>query len=213
MGNKKFAFNPFEGDKAVSCEEDIVFYIDDIKPEIITTVVEMYNSGSSVEAIGKYLDKADGVLLEESEYITEQISNYLKLAGDTQEETPVQVEVVTVKATKESEIGKIDPVTTEEKKIVIKGQEENPVNIPAKVDGRKNRQPRTAQVSATTKVQSPEDYLKLLEEKMLLTKTLATIQAPEIPIGVSKQGRELMLELNKEMTGMISKFMEKIQTM
>jgi len=209
MGNRKFTYSPETGDNAVSEGDSIVFYIDDIKPEIITTVVEMYNSGSSVEQLGKYLDKADGVTLEESEYITEQITNYLKLAGDTQEETPVDGLTVT------AESGAISAGKGEVTNMTMPTeQKEAPVeNIPGKVDGRKNRQPRTAQVSATTKVQSPEDYLKLLEEKMLLTKTLATIQAPEIPTGVSKQGRELMLELNKEMTGMISKFMEKIQTM
>src|ERR1035437_2297836 len=87
MANKELLFQPDLGDKAISdTNGDVVLYIEDIKIEAITHIVEMWNENKTVKEIQHWLDKeAKGVTLDESGYIVEQLEAWCKLSGDTAE--------------------------------------------------------------------------------------------------------------------------------
>lgn len=184
---KKWLFNPAAGDTTIAAEgtDEIVMYIEDLNKEVVSHIVEMHNTGSSVEEIHKFLDKDLRVTLEESDYVVEQILTFQKLYED--EESTVIVP--------EAEVSK-EPAATQEK-----------------VTSTRKKREVKAQVAATDKVITPEDYIELLKEKIVLCEVIGGAKLPEIPTGVSKSSRELMIELNKEYKTLINKYMVLIQQM
>lgn len=83
-------------------------------------------------------------------------------------------------------------------------------NAPVKESVIKTTRQRRITDSVSAKV-SPSDYLKILQEKMDIVRLLDAVEMPEIPTALTKANRDIMIEFQKEHTGLIAKYMEKIQ--
>lgn len=78
---------------------------------------------------------------------------------------------------------------------------------------RKQRETKTATTTTGNKSISPQDYIKMLEEKIELTKLLSNITAPEIPDELTKAGRELLIRFCQDHNKLIVDYIESIQTL
>jgi len=59
--------------------------------------------------------------------------------------------------------------------------------------------------------QSTSEFIKVMEEKIEMVKILDQVSMPELPGGMTKGNRDIMVEFQKEQAALIAKFMERIQ--
>lgn len=200
VNKMKWSYNPDQGDNAISEVEDgdIVIYPDNINKEVLVEVVQMWNDNKSVADIREVLDKHESVTLDEADFVIEQIESYIKL-GDKQ-----------IEKNGTTEIGVVGAAIAE---AVLRKEEASKLPVVEGSKVKKTRQPRTTVTGATNGTVNPDDYLKQLEEKMVLTKALIGVVLPEIPTGVSKVGREILIELHKQHSILIANCIANIQKM
>ena len=212
----KWIFSPEAGDKAISTappEYDIVFYIDNIKPEVITRIVEIQNdfcNSDFLAPIEVYLLDESDVDQEEREFILENIINYVNIKKVEEQQivppvTEVQKEPVVSQAPIILEI----PVTNIA--AIIPGFATEP-GSPAPVEKQKRAWVRkTTDTKAPVKMQSTEDFIKIMQEKIEMARMLDSVELPELPGSMTKANRDVMVEFQKEHAAMIAKYMQKIQ--
>lgn len=96
MGNTRQQIQWAVGDGAISevGTDDPVFYIDDIKPDIIVAICKAWNEGLTVKEIGKMLDKMDDISMEETEYVEDQLTKYEKLMSTTPEKVETEGTII-----------------------------------------------------------------------------------------------------------------------
>ena len=87
---------------------------------------------------------------------------------------------------------------------VIMGTENAPIE-------KKTRQRRITDGKASIKIQSTDDFIKIMQEKIEMVRILDAVSSPDIPLSFSKTNREIMLEFQKEHGALVSKYMERIQ--
>jgi hypothetical protein len=187
----KFLYNPQEGDQAISDSEDnIVFFVDQIAPEVITGIVDMWNQDISLETLLKTVYKnTDQVSPDEYEYIKEQIEAYIAL--DKQEEETIMEDTAQVKETA--------GVTGNE---VVNKSIEAIKNVPqeviekaaASVGVKKGPKPKSNGQKIDAK-----SLIEQMQEKIALISYIDTIQVEDLPAGtkVSKESREIILTLQR----------------
>lgn len=202
-----------ETDSAITEEGtgDIIMYVEDIHPEIVTEVKEMWNDSCSLAKVEKYLDKEiDGNRLtpDEKEFLMENLQSYYAMKGEG------IVITTTVTGPEEQFPNNMDK--EEVAKLVKEGV--NPLVSDVVTPVRKAKKANTA--TTGKKKLSPEQMMKDLEaqieaikEKQQLVELLMNIQTPEFPENLSTAGRKMMLELSKEHSAMIAKYVEQIQEM
>ena len=87
---------------------------------------------------------------------------------------------------------------------VIMGTENAPIE-------KKTRQRRLSDGKAFVKLQSTEDFIKNMQEKIDMIRILDSITMGEIPGNMSKANRDIIVEFQREHDGLVKKFMERIQ--
>lgn len=177
--------------------QDTVMYIDDIDPEVIKSICEMYNSGMTIEWISAALANNNGCFTDQREFIMENINAYIKLTTMT-EGTVIQEPKINTQDTNPQGDGNggIQPET------LTRGQK-----------AAQTRKANAAGSSTSKKTGSSvaQDAIKGLEDKIHLIKLLDSAEVIEIPSGMDKTGRELMLEFQKEQQGLIDTYLDKVQ--
>lgn len=199
MNKRKFEYNPELGDQAVSCNNEIVWYASDMNPEVVSKVVEMWNEGSTVVQIDKYMSNDLRCSDDERDHVVEQIELFMKLVEN---EPPVESSSGSVSAAN----GAVSSVTVPQTNMIL-NVADNVIEDAAGKVGVKKRGTKATPVSSSSKV-SPEDYIKQLEEKIALMKLLAAIELPEIPTGITTGGRKLMVEMHKEFVEMRDRYIQ-----
>ena len=76
---------------------------------------------------------------------------------------------------------------------------------------KKTRQRRLADGKAFVKLQSTEDFIKNMQEKIDMIRILDSITMGEIPGNMSKANRDIIVEFQREHDALVKKFMERIQ--
>ena len=202
----QWQFNPLE-DKAISevADGEIVFYIEDIAPDVICKIVTMHNEEYSIKKIENYLLGELKVTTDEREYLIEQIIAYEKTAVDKPivvYEVSKQQAVVDMKPNKEEvDLGAVAGP--------IKPEQTDALNPKVDFEVKKERKPRKEKVSKI----GVEDYKKLLLEKIDLLDYIDSIEVPDLPTELSKSARTILLDFQNEMDSTIEKYMDLIQKM
>lgn len=190
------------GDGAVSQvgTDDVVFFINDVHPEVIHNLVSMYNEEYSISKIKRRLEEDDRVTPDEVEFLIESIEEWEKL-----ENAAPTVE------SKEEEEEVPFPHNMEENIPQKKEEPAAPVEEVKKEPKKKGPKPATEKPMTRTRKLSPDEFIQQMKERIELAETLGQIKAPEIPENLSNNGRRIMLELQKEYNQLIEKYMERIQ--
>ncbi len=179
-----------ESGTAIMEEKNIVMYLDDLDQSIMQSVVNLHNNGKSPEEIEAYLKTNEDIIDEtQREFIIENINAYLKLTNmsETQELMEETAKLQGVTLTEK-------PLTRGEK--AARTRKANAQNKPAKI------KPGSSNAGIA---------IKALEDKIQLIKLLDGAEVIEIPSGLEKQGRDLMLEFQKEQQALIDSYLEKVQ--
>jgi len=205
MANKQvFEYLPLEGDQAVHVGDEIVFYVEDIKPEAIAIVVQMWNEGSTVKDIQKWLDKAEGVTMEESDYVVEQIESYLKLSGDTGTAEPDVEKKLDPQVTETiaKELKKDEPDTQVIQEALQ--SEIGKVVAPELSRGEKAAATRKANQASKPKSATPgskavdaKSLVEKMKEQIALVEYVSNIEIPEIVTPANKDARDIVITLQK----------------
>jgi len=184
------------GDNSIIEEEtgDVVMYGDDVTPEVLSNVVNIYNQGKSISEIDQYLLDEELCTQDEREFIIENINNYISMENQNQNnQFPNNLDQVTPEATEVS--------------TVMAGTFLNPEPVK-----KKNYQRRmTDGKSPVFKPQSTDDFIKVMQEKIEMARMLDAVVLPEIPGSMTKGNRDIMVEFQKEHAAMVVKYMQKIQ--
>jgi hypothetical protein len=179
---------------------DVVFYINDIKPDVIANCLNIYNRLQSVKEVTEYLLDEDDCDADQREFITEQLAQYAFLNTVTP---------ITPIATTMEENKVIDP--TAGIAAVIPGFATEP-GSPAPVEKTKRQWiRRNTDGNAPIKAQSTADFIKVMQEKIEMAKILDTVVLPELPGSMTKANRDIMVEFVKEHSQLVMKYMQKIQ--
>jgi len=196
------------GDNSIIEKEtgDVVMYGDDVVPEVLSNVVEMYNKGKSIREIDQYLLDEKLSTQEEREFIVENINNYINMEGQM---TPVEVaETLTAMVNNTTTVDEIPGTNIA---AILPGFATEP-GTPAPVEKQKKTWTRrSADIKSTVKMQSTEDFIKVMQEKIEMAKMLDSIELPELPGSMTKVNRDVMVEFQKEHSVLIIKYMQKIQ--
>ena len=184
------------GDNSIIEEEtgDVVMYGDDVTPEVLSNVVNMYNQGKNITEIDQYLLDEQLCTQDEREFIIENINNYISMENQNQNnQFPNNLDQVTPEATEVS--------------TVMAGTFLNPEPVK-----KKNYQRRmTDGKSPVFKPQSTDDFIKVMQEKIEMARMLDAVVLPEIPGSMTNGNRDIMVEFQKEHAAMVVKYMQKIQ--
>lgn len=196
----QWIFDPeMESPKAIMDGTEVVMYIDDVPEEIAAKVVELHNEGKTPEEINAYLEQDNGCFTDNREFIMEQITNYIKLSSG---EAPVLVPP----AGPQANGGSPEP----DKPLSPQQRAANTRKENAAKNAAKNPAPAAA---STVKKATVKDAIKDMEDKITLLKTLDSAPALEIPTGLGKAGRELLIEFQKEQEALAQKYITRIQKM
>ena len=184
------------GDNSIIEEEtgDVVIYGDDVTPEVLSNVVNIYNQGKSISEIDQYLLDEELCTQDEREFIIENINNYISMENQNQNnQFPNNLDQVTPEATEVS--------------TVMGGTFLNPEPVK-----KKNYQRRMTDGKSTAfKPQSTDDFIKVMQEKIEMARMLDAVVLPEISGSMTKGNRDIMVEFQKEHAAMVVKYMQKIQ--
>jgi hypothetical protein len=173
--------------KAVMCESDIVFYIDDLDYEIVTDIVNMHNNNFTPHEIDTYLLDKSQIAQDEREFVIEQIVNYINFINMTEQ----QVTEISGLANAEETVQEL-----------IKTPEATQKKI---------RKQRNSNGSLQVKLSNPSDYIAILQEKIEIVRILDSVSLPDIPSNLTKANRDIMIDFQKEHEALVAKYMEKIQ--
>jgi len=211
--NKQWQYISENGDQAVSLisDDSVVFYIDDLNKEVVADIVKLWNSGADVNTIQKTLDKDPRVTLDESDYVVEQIENWIQLnppvEGD-QIAANVQIGVDTMTPNEvantlttiaEQITNKQTDMIEDTTQIAERQQLIDSVTKPLSLsaDGKKSRTPRTTTVRSTGKVDT-KDLVAAMKEKITLIEYVDNAIADiELPEALSKSAREILIQMQK----------------
>lgn len=183
--------------------ENCVTIDDTINIDAVEGFVVMYNEDYSLSRIKSNLEQDDRLTGDEVDELMSALSVLEELCekvSETKEQSPWSEEV------------KLEQSSKEIKKVLEGGDIDHMKELPKT---KKTRQPRisTAPGVSTKKSITPQDYMEILQEKMNLTKLLSVTVAPEIPDGLTKLGRILMIEFSVDYNKLIVEYLERIQSL
>jgi hypothetical protein len=179
---------------------ELVFYINDIKPDVIVNCLNIFNKVQDIRQVNEYLLDEDDCEEDQRDFIIEQLGQYAELAYRTVETTPTM------------ELNNVHEVTGTGIAAVMPGFATEP-STPAPVIDKQKRQwtRRITDGNAPIKAQSAADFIKVMQEKIEMAKMLDGIELPEIPTSMTKSNRDVMIEFQKEHSQLLVKYMQKIQ--
>ena len=201
----EYVFSTHEGVPAVintRNNNEVVFYINDIKPDVIANCLNIYNRLQSTKEVEEYLLDEDDCDADQREFIIEQLAQYAFLNTVTPTATIIPIIPTTMEENKV-----IDPTAG----MTIPGSVSEP-GSPAPVEKTKRQWTRRiTDGNAPIKAQSAADFIKVMQEKIEMAKMLDAIELPEIPASMTKSNRDVMVEFQKEHSQLLVKYMQKIQ--
>lgn len=194
MTTEMWKMSPEEaGPRAIMNGEEVVMYLDDIPEQIAVKVIVLHNEGKSIEEINAHLEQDNGCFTDQREFIIEQITAYANLTSGEQPPLPVP-----------------QPPAQQPEKPMSQQQR-------AAITRKKNAAAKAEQAgkgaTAAPKKLTTKDAIKEMEDKIALLKTLDAAPALEIPQGLGKTGRDLMIEFQKEQDALVQKYIGRIQKM
>jgi hypothetical protein len=202
---KQWSFNPDqESPKAIMCEDDVVMYIDDVPEEIAAKVVELHNEGKSIEDIGEYLANDNGCFTDSREFIMENITNFQKLSEVENNQNLTPGAAGSAPHGPQGIQGPEKPLSQQQRAAITR-----------KANAAKKLEQQGGNGGKTTvpKKASTKDAIRDLEDKIALLKVLDAAPSLEIPLGIGKAGREIMIEFQKEQDAVVQKYIGRIQKM
>jgi len=179
---------------------DVVFYINDIKPDVIANCLNIYNRLQSVKEVTEYLLDEDDCDADQREFITEQLAQYVFLNTTT---TPTTMEPNNVHEVPGTGIAAVIPGFATEPG--------TPAPVPAPEKTKRQWTRRITDGNAPIKAQSAADFIKIMQEKIEMARMLDTVVLPELPGSMTKTNRDIMVEFVKEHSQLVMKYMQKIQ--
>lgn len=195
---------------AVITEGDVVFYIEDIHPEVIAKVCELYNEGKEKKDIQEYLDNGTQLCtVEEGDFIIEQLTNWEKVSGSAAVEKKEPIEKLghkeeTQKLMKETAI--LQEVTLPEKKELSRGEKAaatRKANSASKVVGKGNAATLIASMQAQQeKIKRIVECIEWIDE---------SLNTQDIPESLQKSERDVLLAYVKEVENVQLSYLQKIQ--
>jgi hypothetical protein len=185
---------------------ELVFYINDIKPDVIVNCLNIFNKVQDIRQVNEYLLDEDDCEEDQRDFIIEQLGQYAELAYRTVETTPT-MELNNVHEVTGTGIAAIMPGFATEPGTPA------PVVEPTPVADKQKRQwtRRITDGNPAIKAQSAADFIKVMQEKIEMAKMLDGIELPEIPTSMTKSNRDVMIEFQKEHSQLLVKYMQKIQ--
>ena len=173
--------------------EEVIFYPNDISAEVIENSLNIFNRMRNIREVDEYLLNEENCTSDDREFIIESLTNYINMNTETVNQTVETVETS----------GPTTPTVTPS----IPKEE-----APAVAEPKQKRQwTRRITDGPAMKISSTSDFIKLMEEKIEMVKILDQVTMPELPGGMTKANRDIMVEFQKEQSALIAKFMEKIQ--
>jgi hypothetical protein len=193
---------------------NVVMFGDDINPEVLVEVCQMWNNNKEVKSIVSALDRDNRCTSEEADYIIEQLEVYEKSPVDAPM-TPVEVaETLTAMVNSAPVIREVPSTNIA---AILPGFATEP-GTPAPIEKKGRKQ--TPAVRTGGKVQSSEDVvkaLKLQQEKvqkqiaMIEWIDSSTLLHEEFPDGLQKDSIELLIRYGKDIAKMKSEYIAQIQ--
>lgn len=191
-----------KGANAIEEDNEIVMYVDDINPDVILEVVKMHNQGKDTREIDEYLLNEELCTQDEREFIMENIVNYINLTNKMENQNQNQYQ-----EEKEDQFpNNLDLAVPEPGNVP-------PVEQEKKDEAKEKRvyQRKVADNKSSFKIQSTEDFIKVMQEKIEMARMIDTVTLPDIPGSMTKSNRDIMVEFQKEHNLLVAKFMERIQ--
>ena len=174
--------------------EEVIFYPNDISAEVIENSLNIFNRMRNIREVDEYLLNEENCTSDDREFIIESLTNYINMNTETVNQT-----VDTIGATSGPTTPTVTPSLPKEE-------------APAVAEPKQKRQwTRRVTDGPAIKISSTSDFIKVMEEKIEMVKILDQVTMPELPGGMTKANRDIMVEFQKEQSALISKFMEKIQ--
>lgn len=223
---QNWSFNPDKGENAVSENDEIVFYIDDLNPEVVAKIVELQNAnpnGDFRTQVDQYLESEDRCSPDEREFVLDQIDNYVKLSQastDDVNNAGPQQPVQQGPGTDPASVVKPEPQPQQPSTNANadKGTASEPQK-PATTGNRRGSQTGnrtggtgTGRATASKSVTSDE-LIKQLEDKIALIKLLDKTPEVEVPNGLGKTSREIMVDFQRDFSALKETYMERVKTM
>lgn len=188
--------------------EEVIFYPNDISAEVIENSLNIFNRMRNIREVDEYLLNEENCTSDDREFIIESLTNYINMNTETVNQTAETVE--TSGPTTPTVTSK--PATNEVNLDCFKAIAQNPNAAMAAPEVKQKRQwTRRVTDGPAMKISSTSDFIKVMEEKIEMVKILDQVTMPELPGGMTKANRDIMVEFQKEQSALISKFMEKIQ--
>jgi hypothetical protein len=214
----QWQFNPQEGDKAVSVvgNSEVVFYIDDLNPEVVAKIVEIYNNGNDVAKVDEYLKDEERCTQDEREFIMEQITTFIRLANGESPQVTANGGTPAPQP-QPQQGGNNEPPFTPDLQPQKQGEPESQTPVkpepPKRTVRRSGTQTPGNNAGTTGKKANPDDVIKQLKEKIQLIEILSASEVPEIPTGLTKASRDIMVEFQERQEQLVAEFMDRIQKM
>jgi hypothetical protein len=184
--------------------DEIVFHRNDVDPEVVENCLNIFNRLQSITEVDEYLLNEEKVNSDEREFIIETLASLIK----TETETDMNPETVhQVPGTGTAAIMPEVTTTQAPEASVV----QDPKAGTAAPERQKRQWTRRITDGGSKPTQSTSEFIKVMEEKIEMVKILDQVSMPELPGGMTKGNRDIMVEFQKEQAALIAKFMERIQ--
>jgi hypothetical protein len=191
--------------------DEIVFYRNDVDPEVVENCLNIFNRLQSTEEVDEYLLNEEKVNSDEREFIIEALASLIKTETET-EMNPETVHQVPGTGTGTVTAAIMpEPAATKQTEAPAPTVTPDPTAGTAAPEKQKRQWTRRITDGGSKPTQSTSEFIKVMEEKIEMVKILDQVSMPELPGGMTKTNRDIMVEFQKEQAALIAKFMERIQ--
>ena len=188
----------------------VIMNTDDIHPEVIAKIVEMWNEEYSQKKIEMYLDSEvenNKLTPDECEFLKEEIAAMFIVAENEQPAAPiVEDEEDELPFIADIQMKKEETAVIEQPKqtIMESTTEQKTTETPAVT--RQKRGPNVASTAGKKKALSISEFKQQMQEKILIIETLDAVKLPEFPENLSNDSKKLLLGFHKEYNALIEKY-------
>jgi hypothetical protein len=207
---KQWIYDPNTDNCIIEKESGVVImHTEDINPEVISRVVEMWNDEYSQKKIESYIDSQiddNRLTPDEAEFLKEEITAMFIVAENEQPTAPTVVNEDDDLPFKQDVIEEKKEIVTEPIKqpIMESTTEQKPAETP--VVTRQKRGPNVATTAGKKKAMSIGEFKQQMQEKILIIETLDAVKLPEFPQDLSNDSKKLLLGFHKEYNALIEKY-------
>lgn len=211
---KEIELNSELGAFIASDGSGVVFYTEEINPEVLESVIDMWNDGKPLPDIIEKLEKRFDELCtaEEREYIQTQIENWSKLSGaiplvEVPAPTEQELESLHIPAKEQADSGK----GIAQDKPLSRG-EKAAATRKANAEGAKKTSTGSKAVNREVVIQNLKDAAEKALKQIDLIEWIERTSSPEeLPVDLSKAARDLLLQFGKDIETLKGKYITAIQ--